>query len=565
MAARLLSSSSLSGLVRHGSIGPVYASGHELLRRIFVTVRDRNWQEVAPCKGTSEVDESRGVVKLAARHTSECVDFEWQGVLQVSKDRRTLCFEFEGTVLRDMDVCRLGLIVLHPIAEFVGSKVTAHGPLGEQRITVQREIAPQPLIEGVPGAMTEPFSVLRIERDDFGALELRFAGDLFELEDQRNWGDASFKSYCTPLRMGFPRSLPAGTAISHRVEARFTPASVQRAVSPSRLNQMHKSEGEPDSEKLGRVPTIGRVVRAHSHSCGLDWDHIHMEVTGPESFAALRERLADSDSQNVSVGIEAGEGDLLPEDWVGLIWAYRTRICRLLIHGAGGSIPTATALEIWGQRLGNPGERVPLFASTRGYYVEFNRRKQIHAAVRGMAFPLTATVHSDDVSTVAENVATIQDMVDTLQGLGYSSEIILAPLALYYPDSVPVRTLPQQIIEPWLAATLIHAAAAGVTSVTLAEDVVEALSSSSEQHTSFFLTRLLECAGCELWAQPIDEALPSGVYVAAIKQAGQEASRLLAANLTSNPAELVLPSAGKVAVPAYAVTWAELIDGKLVS
>ena len=29
--------------------------------------------------------------------------------------------------------------------------------------------------------------------------ELAFEGDIFEMEDQRNWTDASFKTYCTPL------------------------------------------------------------------------------------------------------------------------------------------------------------------------------------------------------------------------------------------------------------------------------------------------------------------------------------------------------------------------------
>ena len=33
-------------------------------------------------------------------------------------------------------------------------------------------------------------------------------GDVFEMEDQRNWTDASFKTYCTPLRQPFPATRP---------------------------------------------------------------------------------------------------------------------------------------------------------------------------------------------------------------------------------------------------------------------------------------------------------------------------------------------------------------------
>ena len=34
-----------------------------------------------------------------------------------------------------------------------------------------------------------------------GEIVIRFEGDLFEMEDQRNWTDASYKTYSTPLRI----------------------------------------------------------------------------------------------------------------------------------------------------------------------------------------------------------------------------------------------------------------------------------------------------------------------------------------------------------------------------
>ena len=48
-------------------------------------------------------------------------------------------------------------------------------------------------------------------------VELRFTGDLFEMEDQRNWTDASFKTFCTPLRLPFPVEITAGTRVAQSV------------------------------------------------------------------------------------------------------------------------------------------------------------------------------------------------------------------------------------------------------------------------------------------------------------------------------------------------------------
>ena len=47
--------------------------------------------------------------------------------------------------------------------------------------------------------------------------ELRFAGDLFEMEDQRNWTDGSFKIYGTPLSLPFPVEIRAGDRVRQRV------------------------------------------------------------------------------------------------------------------------------------------------------------------------------------------------------------------------------------------------------------------------------------------------------------------------------------------------------------
>jgi len=50
--------------------------------------------------------------------------------------------------------------------------------------------------------MTEPFSSMTVKHPEFGRLELNFSGDLFELEDQRNWGDASFKNLLHAVALG---------------------------------------------------------------------------------------------------------------------------------------------------------------------------------------------------------------------------------------------------------------------------------------------------------------------------------------------------------------------------
>ena len=47
---------------------------------------------------------------------------------------------------------------------------------------------------------------------------LYFEGDVFETEDQRNWTDASYKTYSTPLDQPYPAKVTKGTALFQRIE-----------------------------------------------------------------------------------------------------------------------------------------------------------------------------------------------------------------------------------------------------------------------------------------------------------------------------------------------------------
>jgi hypothetical protein len=45
----------------------------------------------------------------------------------------------------------------------------------------------------------------------------RMEGDAFEMEDQRNWSDASYKTYVRPLALPWPYTLPAGESVRQTI------------------------------------------------------------------------------------------------------------------------------------------------------------------------------------------------------------------------------------------------------------------------------------------------------------------------------------------------------------
>ena len=555
MTARALDSrfnSRLRDLVRSDGVARMWCAGHEIVRRIFVTVRDEDWKEVPPTHWSSEIDEAQCIATLTARHVSDSVDFEWKGVLRVGDDLRSLQFQIVGKTLRDMQVCRLGLVVLHPVEQMIGSQLMAIGPQAGHRLTAGGTISPQPVVDGTPLAMTEPFSKLVVERADFGRLEFQFEGDLFELEDQRNWGDVSFKTYCTPLRLGFPRSLKAGASIAQSVEVRFRPSeakALRAVVSPG--------------TQSGIFPRIGREWRRPVSDL-LPWDHVFFEVDSSARVTALRASLESSSSTKLTIGFEVVEDSPSPEI-LALLSAHRKRISCLVLYGPGASLPSAAKVERWRGRLEEAGveDNMPLLAGTRGYFVEFNRGLPFDAAASGLAFPLTATVHSDDAETIGENVPAIRSMVDAARDLTEVARVCVIPLALYHPRSLSPQKFPADLIAPWLAATLVYAAQGRVAFVTLAEDVLESID-ASRLSSSSLISQLLECAGLEVVL--LGNKLAPGLHAGLFKARSPAQNRVLAANLNPQAVAISLPQLGfdaKAALNAVTGESIELNTGRL--
>src|SRR3546814_4656990 len=54
------------------------------------------------------------------------------------------------------------------------------------------------------------------------SVDIRFEGDVFEMEDQRNWSDASFKTYCRPLALPRPFVLERGQSVDQSIVIRIS-------------------------------------------------------------------------------------------------------------------------------------------------------------------------------------------------------------------------------------------------------------------------------------------------------------------------------------------------------
>jgi hypothetical protein len=185
----------------------------ELLRGIYPAVRDAEWRtvplEVALTERAGPQEgftiEGAGVGKLGP--VDVAVAFRISGAVAA-----TLSFEFEATARRPFPYNRIGLNVLHPPGAAGCRFRTDRGTAG----VFPAAIEPVRFVDGVFVPMIAPFRGLAVDMPT-QTIDLAFSGDEFETEDQRNWTDASYKTYSTPLERGTPEPATAGQRFYQRV------------------------------------------------------------------------------------------------------------------------------------------------------------------------------------------------------------------------------------------------------------------------------------------------------------------------------------------------------------
>ncbi|MBB2971719.1 hypothetical protein [Mesorhizobium sp. RMAD-H1] len=220
---RRLSAGDLSAELVDGNLRYVRFRGHEVLRAIAYVVRDENWGTYAPALTGLTVEEEPD--RFAVRYQARCGgSLAYAAAISGDADGR-LVFDAVATPEKDFTTNRCGFCVLHPIVGVAGQWVKVEHNDGQ----VEETVFPD-LIEP-----WQPFKDIRAltHRVASGILATcAFSGDVFEMEDQRNWSDASYKTYVRPLALPWPYVMAAGEPNRQTIDLRVV-AQADAAAAPS--------------------------------------------------------------------------------------------------------------------------------------------------------------------------------------------------------------------------------------------------------------------------------------------------------------------------------------------
>ena len=210
-------------LIRHGAVSlgfqdgalrHICVGGTEIIRQIAFLVRDRDWGTVRPEIGPVRREITGGALQLSFPMVFRASGARQDVQLSLTIGETTLRFAAESRVSGVFETNRTGFTVLHPITGVAGAPARVTHSDG----TVEASHFPD-LIEP-----WQPFmDIVRLEHDANGlTVTCAFEGDTFEMEDQRQWGDASYKTYNRPLALPWPYQLTGQDVLRQSVTVSWT-------------------------------------------------------------------------------------------------------------------------------------------------------------------------------------------------------------------------------------------------------------------------------------------------------------------------------------------------------
>ncbi len=213
--SRRLAAGPLSAELDNGQLRYIRIGGVEVLRAIAFLVRDENWGTFTPALSGLKIHQGRGGFEVA--YAALCGDAKRKIAYRATIGGRpdgTLVFECTATPRNDFPTNRTGFVVLHPLKNVAGCPVEIERVDGR----IARSLFPR-LVNPV-----QPFHDIRSLAHEVAPglwATCRMDGDTFEMEDHRNWSDASYKTYVRPLALPWPYTLKAGLSFTQKVTLSF--------------------------------------------------------------------------------------------------------------------------------------------------------------------------------------------------------------------------------------------------------------------------------------------------------------------------------------------------------
>ena len=480
-----LSAGPLNLLYDTGTIRHIRYGGFPVLHQVYAAVRDQNWGTIAGEMSNHQLDVGESAFRIAydMRHQSHGIDFIWHATIVGLADG-TITFTFDGKANSDFFRNRIGFCVLHPMSLAGKPCLIEHVDGSEQSGMFPELVSPhQPF-----------FNIRAISHEVSPGVRLRvlMEGDTFEMEDQRNWTDASYKTYCTPLGLPFPVQISAGDRITQSItislqgDAQVTETadsgSILITAGEKTVMLCDLGLGLPSHREMSSDDEIRRLKM-------LNLSHLRGEVRlyQPDAETQLRYALDYVEAVDTALELVVFVSDNAEDELRQLannLSATKVALSRITVFHQSEKMTRRQWVELARKHLSQFD--VPIGGGTDGFFTELNRNRPPADALDFVTYSINPQVHAFDNLSLIEALAGHRPTIATARSFSQGKPLIISPVTFkmrWNPNATgdapptPAGQLPTQV-DPrqmslfgagWTLGSIKYCAEAGVESVTYFE------------------------------------------------------------------------------------------------
>jgi hypothetical protein len=467
--------------------------GTEIAQRVYVAIRDRNWDTVPGEMSDLVIDEGedRFTARFTVTHQQHDIDLVWRGEVNGTPDG-TISYAMDATAGAGMTYKLIGLNVHHGMHEFAGRPcqgLTPEGPIVDR---FPDEVAPQLIADETEVPIFPPVESLTAELAGDVSVRFDFEGDTFEFEDQRNWTDASFKSQSYPPRRGGFFTIKAGEHVRQKVTITPTgPPSPTRAVDDAvRVELGDALQARRPSLGLG-MASHGRRLSAREAKilAALRLDHLRVDLrlANPGYAEELARAIHDANALGCGLALAlhlTDDADAQLADLAGKLEGARIDLVLVFHEAEPATDPRWVALAR--RRLAYIAPDALFAGGTNANFCELNRFRPGGTRQDGIVYSINPQIHAFDELSMTENIAGQAETVQTARDYGDGRPVVVSPVTLKQrfnavatgaapqpaPGELPAPVDPRQMslfAAGWAVGSLNHLFASGVASLTYYE------------------------------------------------------------------------------------------------
>ena len=324
-------------------------------------------------------------------------------------------------------------------------------------------------------------------------------GDAFEMEDQRNWTDASYKTYCTPLALPYPVTVEAGETVRQSVTVALrgpspSPRVGTRSVDVTSVVQLSQ-------DVVGAMPCIGLGSPSHGASPTEDESarlralrpgHLRVDIRtaspGWQEVATAVARLAaDIDTPlEVAVLMPSGAADTAAQSVLGWARVERPQIARWVVLHDDMSTTSAATFSAARSVLSSYEGDALFGVGTDCYFTELNRDRPDIRDADFISYSINPQVHAFDDASLVETLEAQPVTVESAGVFAGEAPVVVSPVTLrprFNPNATGEASeptpgeLPPEVDKrqmslfgaAWTLGSIARLASAGVVSATYYE------------------------------------------------------------------------------------------------